>query len=60
MTTVRLWIAFTTDGLTPKQTREAFVEAIRDAITTAQSQGRIERATAEQLRYALTQRVPAE
>jgi hypothetical protein len=56
MTTVRLWIAFTTDGLTPRQTREAFIEAIRNAIVTAQAQGRLERAVGEQLRLALQQR----
>jgi hypothetical protein len=58
MTTVRLWIVFSTDGLTPEQTRAAFIESIRDAIVTAQSQGRLERAVADQLRYALAKREP--
>jgi len=53
---VRLWIAFDTTGLTPPQTRDAFIEAIRTAVTTAECQGRVDRAVADQLRYALLQR----
>ena len=55
---VRLWVSFDSQDLTTAQTREAFIEAIRTAITTAQYQGRLDRAVAEQLRYALVQREP--
>lgn len=56
MSIVRLWITFDTRDLTPAQTRAAFVEAIRTAIVTAQQQGRVEHAIAQQLRYALERR----
>lgn len=58
MSTVRLWVAFDTNSLTPAEVRQAFIEAVRDAVATAQSQGRLERPIADQLRYALTQRQP--
>lgn len=55
---VRLWVAFDTHNLTPQQTREAFIQAMRDAIASAQYQGRLERPIAEQLRYALVRAQP--
>jgi hypothetical protein len=58
MSLVRLWVAFDTRNLTPAQTREAFIQAVRDAVTTAQSQGRVDRTIADQLRHALTHYEP--
>jgi hypothetical protein len=58
MSLVRLWVTLDTKNLTPAQTREAFIQAVRDAVTTAQFQGRVDRTIADQLRYALTQREP--
>ena len=53
---VRLWVAFDTKNLTPSQTRDVFIQAVRDAVVTVEYQGRLQRPIAEQLRYALTRR----
>lgn len=56
MSVIRLWIVLDTRDLTPAQTRAEFIQAIRDAVTTAELQGRLEHVVAVQLRQALQRR----
>ncbi len=46
---VQLVVVFDPSGLTPRELRQAFAQALRDAIQRARVKGRIDAAVAEEL-----------